>query len=960
MQRAKDNEAMMMSASDDPLQMSGGGTIPAWYPEDDEDLNMPDHHLDPPLNYNLSSSGGHFDTLHPQQYSQGYQGLNVQQGNLRGMAGLNVMGGHMGAGGLSMGGGGSSTGGGNSSYGGGFNYPEHLSTPIQMPGARLGRQMSTPLTPLSLKSQSMSGGGNNYIAARDQRLGSAPAALSHQLQQIPQLQLSSNGQRAFSGAPARLGPAAAAAVAAQIQQQEQLQQQLLQLQQQEQQQEQVFQQQQQDQLLHLQQQEQLLHLQQQEQQLLQLQQQHQQQLQQLTMDQLETQRRTLRTPPTPPPLPGRPAGGTLQVPGAIKFARPASPLLNVDPLRGSVSHNNPSRLGSVTATRPDAAMAGVSSTSNQASARAGHTVARQASSSNRPYDGSAGGNSTPKEYSSPGGLETIAEGAEADDEGVQESQLHEYQKLLDARQAAAAAGAAAALAAGMHGNDYNDEGGTLPDSTEKASQALQQQHQQFSLPNRRATLPYFAPGQTTRSVSTGVLRPPVGPGVQAIDMPPRRGSAPATAQQQAAATAAAAAAAAVAALSAAANSEGSPRLGDGRDAVSIPAAAAAAARAHMQHRTQQSKGVSRVPTDAAGSRLRGQSTAAAGSGRLLQHSGPPLADGQHDRQPVQRMRDTFPDEDQHQSSDDIDDVAMQHDGWVADQEEDADQDVTSLEAANTMQDATSHGHRLPPMPKYQLLKRSKESEMLANHPAVAASIAKNLHSNRPRSAPAAEAAHHHRHHAADMCGQHVPQCWSPVSCCSRPCSPFLDAHNHAHHYQPAWHHPGYHAWQGLYAPPLLPPAPWGLAAVNPPMPTHVIANGWTEGTDHMQHSPQATVPTAANASWSRKSMANLYNKPNGKWTKWGKAEGEYIIPTVLRSIVQSAEGQMMSHRLIASDLTGHQKCLRLMKWAFDVYKHIPTNVLQVKYLWSWEGQLLSLGCFPLTLYDTLAANITRI
>ncbi|KAF6256046.1 hypothetical protein COO60DRAFT_147232 [Scenedesmus sp. NREL 46B-D3] len=56
----------------------------------------------------------------------------------------------------------------------------------------------------------------------------------------------------------------------------------------------------------------------------------------------------------------------------------------------------------------------------------------------------------------------------------------------------------------------------------------------------------------------------------------------------------------------------------------------------------------------------------------------------------------------------------------------------------------------------------------------------------------------------------------------------------------------------------------------------------------------------------------------------GVEAGEYVIPSVMRVIVACPEGVQLAARLRGQqDLTPHQRCLALMRWAFGVFAQLP-------------------------------------
>jgi hypothetical protein len=65
----------------------------------------------------------------------------------------------------------------------------------------------------------------------------------------------------------------------------------------------------------------------------------------------------------------------------------------------------------------------------------------------------------------------------------------------------------------------------------------------------------------------------------------------------------------------------------------------------------------------------------------------------------------------------------------------------------------------------------------------------------------------------------------------------------------------------------------------------------------------------------------------------GVVNAEYIIPSVMRVIVGCPEGVELAARLRGhQDLTPHQRCLALMRWAFGVYGQLPEEARTVSKL----------------------------
>eukprot|EP00775_Hariotina_reticulata_P001925 gene1925-2257_t len=57
--------------------------------------------------------------------------------------------------------------------------------------------------------------------------------------------------------------------------------------------------------------------------------------------------------------------------------------------------------------------------------------------------------------------------------------------------------------------------------------------------------------------------------------------------------------------------------------------------------------------------------------------------------------------------------------------------------------------------------------------------------------------------------------------------------------------------------------------------------------------------------------------------------GEYIIPSVMRVIASCPEGTELNRQLNSKlDLTPHQRCLAMLRWAFGVYSQLPGEARQ--------------------------------
>jgi hypothetical protein len=79
------------------------------------------------------------------------------------------------------------------------------------------------------------------------------------------------------------------------------------------------------------------------------------------------------------------------------------------------------------------------------------------------------------------------------------------------------------------------------------------------------------------------------------------------------------------------------------------------------------------------------------------------------------------------------------------------------------------------------------------------------------------------------------------------------------------------------------------------------------------------------ANGSRLSIA-----AGGSSSSSGVVNAEYIIPSVMRVIVGCPEGVELAARLRGQqDLTPHQRCLALMRWAFGVYAQLPEEARTV-------------------------------
>jgi hypothetical protein len=65
--------------------------------------------------------------------------------------------------------------------------------------------------------------------------------------------------------------------------------------------------------------------------------------------------------------------------------------------------------------------------------------------------------------------------------------------------------------------------------------------------------------------------------------------------------------------------------------------------------------------------------------------------------------------------------------------------------------------------------------------------------------------------------------------------------------------------------------------------------------------------------------------------------GEYIIPSVMRVIVTCPEGAELNRQLSSKlDLTPHQRCLAMLRWAFGVYSQLPGEARQVRSSGGWQ------------------------
>ncbi len=80
--------------------------------------------------------------------------------------------------------------------------------------------------------------------------------------------------------------------------------------------------------------------------------------------------------------------------------------------------------------------------------------------------------------------------------------------------------------------------------------------------------------------------------------------------------------------------------------------------------------------------------------------------------------------------------------------------------------------------------------------------------------------------------------------------------------------------------------------------------------------------------WTRNSMAGLYSSSASEPADSRPQEG-YIIPSILRAVTYSPEGNELKRRLDGAAITHHQRCLRMMDWAFEVYRQMPTSSLRV-------------------------------
>jgi hypothetical protein len=131
-------------------------------------------------------------------------------------------------------------------------------------------------------------------------------------------------------------------------------------------------------------------------------------------------------------------------------------------------------------------------------------------------------------------------------------------------------------------------------------------------------------------------------------------------------------------------------------------------------------------------------------------------------------------------------------------------------------------------------------------------------------------------------------------------------------------------------------------------------------------------PGGYSSDWTRPSMAGLYSSPpttsdaargsgapaaaSGRASQHGGSPGAiacagdppasrggapgpepspspardaYFIPSVLRAVVGSPEGRELTRRLDSAEMTQHQRCLRMLEWAFEVYRQMPRSALQV-------------------------------
>jgi hypothetical protein len=73
----------------------------------------------------------------------------------------------------------------------------------------------------------------------------------------------------------------------------------------------------------------------------------------------------------------------------------------------------------------------------------------------------------------------------------------------------------------------------------------------------------------------------------------------------------------------------------------------------------------------------------------------------------------------------------------------------------------------------------------------------------------------------------------------------------------------------------------------------------------------------------------------------GVVLGEYIIPSVLRVVVRCPEGQGLAVQLVGqAQLTPHQRCLAMLRWAFGVYRQLPQEARTVSHSWHRRCWLL--------------------
>lgn len=69
---------------------------------------------------------------------------------------------------------------------------------------------------------------------------------------------------------------------------------------------------------------------------------------------------------------------------------------------------------------------------------------------------------------------------------------------------------------------------------------------------------------------------------------------------------------------------------------------------------------------------------------------------------------------------------------------------------------------------------------------------------------------------------------------------------------------------------------------------------------------------------------------SGSSSNFGVVNGEYIIPSVLRVVTTCPEARGLTQQLnTQEELTPHQRCLALLRWAYGVYKQLPREARTV-------------------------------